>query len=194
MKNSYVFLANGFEEIEALGTVDILRRAGMPVFTVSVNDEPTVTGSHGVTVVPDLMYTDVRDFNDAAWLIVPGGMPGSTNLAAFAPLCKLLQAHAADGGSIASICAAPAVVLAPLGILKDKDATCYPGLEAEAAKHGAKMHDAPVVVDGNIVTANGPASAMRFALTIVHQALGEAKAQEIGAGLLFYSKQINFYF
>lgn len=194
MNNSYLFLANGFEEIEALATVDILRRAGMPVFTVSVNDVPVVTGAHGLMVVPDKMYTDVRDFNDADWLIVPGGMPGASNLAAYAPLCQLLKAHAADGGNIAAICAAPAVVLAPLGILSDKEATCYPGFEPQAANEGAKMQDAQVVVDGNIVTANGPASAMRFALTIVKQSLGEDKSQEVGAGMLLYSKQSPFYF
>lgn len=194
MNNSYVFLANGFEEIEALSTVDILRRAGMPVYTVSISDEPTVTGAHGITVVPDKMYTEVRDFNDAAWLIMPGGMPGATNLAEYAPLCELIKTHCADGGNIAAICAAPAVVLAPLGVLKGKEATCYPGFEESAKKFGAKMHDAPVITDGNIITANGPSAAMRFALTIVQQALGEAASQEIGSGLLYYSKQIKFYF
>lgn len=194
MNNSYVFLADGFEEIEALSTVDILRRAGMPVFTVSISDEPTVTGAHGITVVPDRMYTDVRDFNDALWLILPGGMPGATNLANCAPLSNLLKAHAADGGCIAAICAAPAVVLAPLGILNDKKATCYPGFEKAAAQGGAKMHDAPVVTDGNIITANGPAAAMRFALTIAQHSLGDAASQETGSGLLYYTKQVNFYF
>lgn len=194
MNNSYLFLANGFEEIEALGTVDILRRAGMNVYTVSVNDEPVVTGAHGIAVAPDRMYTNVTDFNNADWLILPGGMPGATNLAECAPLCELIKAHAADGGRIAAICAAPAVVLAPLGVLKGKGATCYPGFEKAASTHGAKMHDGPVVADGNIITANGPASVMRFALTIVQKTCGDAKAQEVGAGMLYYPKQVNFYF
>ena len=194
MRHSYIFLANGFEEIEALSVIDILRRAGMSISSVSINDTPAVTGAHGVTVAADCLYTEVRDFNDAPWLIIPGGMPGATNLANCAPLCELLKAHAADGGNIAAICAAPAVVLAPLGILKGREATCYPGFEAECKKCGAKMHDAPVIVDRNIVTGNGPASAMRFALTIVQQALGDAKAQEVGSDLLYYPKQMNFYF
>lgn len=194
MNYSYLFLADGFEEIEALTVVDVLRRAGIQISTVSINDTPVVTGAHGISVMADCLYTDVTNFNNADWLILPGGMPGSTNLAEFAPLCELLEAHAADGGNIAAICAAPAVVLAPLGILDKKDATCYPGFEEAARKKGAKMHDAPVIVDGNLITANGPASAMRFALTIVKQAAGEAKSQEIGSGMLYYPKQMNFYF
>ncbi|MCC8118674.1 MAG: DJ-1/PfpI family protein [Bacteroidales bacterium] len=194
MNYSYLFLADGFEEIEALSVIDIMRRAGLQVSTVSINDTPVVTGAHGIPVAADCIWTEVLNFNNADWLICPGGMPGSTNLAQFAPLCELLKAHAADGGNIAAICAAPAVVLAPLGILQGKEATRYPGFEAQARQHGAKMHDAPVIVDGNIVTANGPASAMRFALTIVQQACGTEKSQEIGSGLLYYPKQMNFYF
>lgn len=184
MNNSYLFLADGFEEIEALATVDILRRAGMPVFTVSINDTPTVTGAHDIGVLADRLYTDVRDFNDAAWLIVPGGLPGSTNLAAYSPLCNLLKAHAADGGNVAAICAAPAVVLAPLGLLRGKKATGYPGTEEAARKEGAKMQAERVVVDGNIVTGNGPSSALLFALAIVKEALGEDAAKAVADGML----------
>lgn len=194
MKKSYIFLADGFEEIEAITTIDILRRAGMTITTVSINDTQLVTGAHGVAIAADVPYTEARGLNDAEWLIVPGGMPGASNLAAFEPLCELLKAHAADGGNVAAICAAPAVVLAPLGILKGKAATCYPGFEKGCEKNGAKLKDAPVVVDGNIITANGPASATRFALAIVDASCGEEKKQEIGAGLLFYPKQTNYYF
>lgn len=194
MKKSYVFLADGFEEIEAISTIDILRRAGMDIVTVSINDNPMVTGAHGVAMAADKAYTDVRGLSDADWLIAPGGMPGAANLAGFEPLCELLKAHAADGGNVAAICAAPAVVLAPLGLLKGKQATCYPGFEDGCKANGAKMNDAPVVADGNIITANGPAAAMRFALAIVKAALGEEKAQEIGTGLLFYPKRTNYYF
>lgn len=194
MKPSYIFLADGFEEIEALTVVDVLRRAGITINTVSINDTPAVTGAHGITVVADCLYTDVRDFNDADWLIVPGGMPGAQNLADFAPLGTLLRAHAADGGNIAAICAAPAVVLVPLGILNGKNATCYPDFTEQCITYGVKMHDTPCVDDGNIVTANGPASALRFALTIVQKTAGSAVAQSVGQGMLFYPKQMNFYF
>lgn len=186
MSNSYVFLADGFEEVEALSVVDILRRGGMKVYTVSINDTTTVTGANGIVVKADCLYTDVRDFNDAEWLICPGGMPGSGNLAAFAPLCSLLKAHAADGGKIAAICAAPALVLAPLGLLKGKNATCYPGMEGPAKEAGADMTDSSVVVDDNIVTGQGPAAAMTFALTILEEARGEEVAIQIGKGLLYY--------
>ena len=119
MTTSYIFLATGFEEIEALTTVDIMRRAGMHVLTVSIEDTPQVAGAHGIPVVADTCISDI-DFSQAEWLILPGGMPGATNLAACAPLCDALKAHAAKGGKIAAICASPAVVLAPLGLLAKK--------------------------------------------------------------------------
>lgn len=194
MKYSYIFLADGFEEVEALTVVDVMRRAGMTINTVSINDTPLVTGAHGITVGADCIYTEVTNLNDAEWLIIPGGMPGSENIHNFAPLNELLRAHNADGGKIAAICAAPALVLAPIGILHGKNATCYPGMEKACMTYGAKMHDTPCIVDGNVVTANGPATAMRFALTIVHEALGEQAAESVGQGLLFYPKQVNFYF
>lgn len=193
MKRNYIFLAEGFEEIEALTVVDVLRRAGMLISMVSINDTDIVTGAHGISVQADTFWTAV-DFNDADWLILPGGMPGATNLHECDALSELLRTHFADGGNVAAICAAPAVVLAPLGILKGREATCYPGFEAECKKHGAVMHDSPVIVDKNLVTGNGPAAAMRFALTIVQQAAGDAKSQEVGSGMLFYQKAMNFYF
>lgn len=194
MKKSYIFLADGFEEIEAISAVDILRRAGMDITTVSINDNPLVTGAHGIAIAADAAYTQATGLNDADWLILPGGMPGASNLAEFDPLCSLLKAHAADGGNVAAICAAPAVVLAPLGLLKGKTATCYPGFEKVCVDGGAKMQDAPVVRDGNIITANGPASAMAFALAIAQAAFGEEKAREIGTGLLHYAKRTDYYF
>lgn len=194
MNKSYIFLANGFEEVETISTIDILRRAGVDVATVSIDDTPSVTGAHGISVAADMGYTQVLGFNDADFLILPGGMPGATNLAAFAPLNSLLRSHAADGGNIAAICAAPAVVLAPLGILKGRKAICYPGFEDQLKEAGAKIGNPPVCVDGNIVTSNGPASATAFALAIVAKAVGEQKAREVGEGLLYYKSQAPFYF
>ena len=191
MKSSYIFLAPGFEETEALTVVDILRRAGMEVVTVAVNDDVKVEGAHGVPVVADVLFSDVN-ISDPEWLICPGGMPGATNLADNSDLGTLLTDTFGRGGKIAAICAAPAVVLAPLGILDGRDATCYPGFEQLCPR--AVMHDTPVVVSDNLITGNGPAAAMRFALAIVRSSMGESAAREIGQGLLYYPSAMNFYF
>lgn len=190
MNTSYIFLANGFEEIEALTVVDVMRRAGMDVKTVSITDSHNVTGAHGVTVKADVLY-ERTDFITPEWLILPGGMPGAENLARFAPLNTLLQAQA-QNGKIAAICAAPAVVLGPLGILDGKEATCYPGFEKALTQ--STMRDTPVVALDRIITANGPSAALRFALAIVANSMGENISQEVGSGMLFYPRSMNFYF
>lgn len=188
--HSFIFLAEGFEEIEALTVVDVMRRAGMDIKTVAVTAAKEVTGAHGIKVTADLTFKEA-DFSDTEWLIIPGGMPGASNLASFEPLCELLRIHAPKG-KVAAICAAPAVVLAPLGILDGKEATCYPGFEKECTK--AIMRDVPVVALDNLITANGPSAAMRFALAIVANSLGATVAQQVGSGMLYYPKSINFYF
>ncbi len=190
MHRSYIFLAQGFEEIEALTPVDVMRRAGMDVKTVSITSSKTVVGAHGIAVEADMLFKEA-DFSDSEWLICPGGMPGASNLAAFAPLCDLLKVHK---DKIAAICAAPAVVLAPLGLLKDKEATCYPSFEEACVKYGAKMVDERVVFADKLITGNGPSSALRFALAIVAESLGEEVAQEVGAAMLRYPKSENYYF
>lgn len=191
MKPSFLFLAEGFEEVEALTVVDVMRRAGMNVKTVSITDVPEVAGAHGIKVVADMVIGEL-DCSEAEWLILPGGMPGSTNLHSSKELTSLLKKQHEIGGKIAAICAAPAVVLAPLGILDDKEATCYPGFEGQCGN--AIMRDAPVVALNNLITGNGPASALRFALSIVANSMGDGVAQEIGGGMLFYPKSMNFYF
>lgn len=190
MNTSYIFLADGFEEIEALTVIDVLRRAGMDIKSVSITDSHTVTGAHGIPVKADVLY-DKTDFITPEWLIIPGGMPGAENLSRFAPLNTLLMAQA-QNGKIAAICAAPAVVLGPLGVLDGKEATCYPGFE----KHlpNATLRDTPVVALDRVITANGPSAAMRFALAIVANSMGENIAQEVGSGMLFYPRSMNFYF
>jgi len=193
MYPSYLFLADGFEEIEALTTVDVLRRGGVDVRTVSIMDSLDVEGAHGVTVKADMHFADA-DFEHCCWLILPGGMPGAANLAGYEPLGRLLRRHAA-GGDIAAICAAPAVVLAPLGLLDGRDATCYPGFEDKLT--GANSVAERVVVDrqgGRIVTANGPASAMSFALTILDETQGRETSRTVGEGLLIYPKAEDFFF
>lgn len=180
-KNTFLFLGDGFEEIEALATVDIMRRAEMPVVTVSVNPTAVVTGAHGVVVTADTVISEV-ELSDAEWLICPGGMPGASNLAACEKLISALQAQNAKGGKIAAICAAPAVVLAPSGVIDGKQATCYPGFEGAMGK--AIYTDEYVVVDGNVVTACGPGAATAFALTIVSQTKGQETADQVAAGML----------
>ena len=181
MKTSYLFLAEGFEEIEALATVDILRRAGIEVRTVSVTDEINVVGAHGIEVSADELLEFVIG-EEMEWIIIPGGMPGASNLASCRELTDKILAHNSRGGRIAAICAAPAVVLAPLGLLDGKEAICYPGFES--AMKGTRIAEKPVVVCDNIITANGPGSAPAFALEIVSQTLEVAKAQTVAEGML----------
>lgn len=181
MNTSFVFLADGFEEIEALATIDVMRRAGMPVVTVSINPTLQVTGAHGVPVTADALI-DQCDLTQAEWLICPGGMPGASNLAACLPLTEALVAQNRKGGNVAAICASPAIVLAPLGIINGRDAVCYPGMEVECGAKWAAT--AMVVVDANVVTGRGPAAACEFGLTIVRQSLGADAAMQVAQGML----------
>lgn len=186
MKDSFVFLADGFEEIEAISVIDILRRAGMPVKTVSISSSLQVKGAHGVTVVADAIY-DSTLFPGAEWLIFPGGLPGATNLYDFAPLHGLIHNQlSSDSGRVAAICAAPGEVLGRLGVLRGERFTCYPGFEDKV--EGGIHEDSKVVVSGRFVTANGPSSATLWALEIVKQTLGERAASDVASGMLLYPK------
>lgn len=190
MKQSLIFLANGFEETEAIAVIDIMRRAGMDIKSVSITDAHEVTGAHGVTVNADMLISEVADSNPE-WIILPGGMPGATHLSECASLNDMLL-HQAKHGKIAAICASPAVVLAPLGILDGKRATCYPGFEKKCPK--ACMADEQVVATDRIITANGPAAAYLFGLAIVANSMGENIAYEVGSAMLFHPTQEKFYF
>lgn len=184
MRESFVFLAEGFEEMEAICAIDIMRRGGMNVKTVSITAALQVTGAHGITVKCDVLFDNTL-FSDPEWLVLPGGLPGADNLYNFAPLQGLLERQAKSAtGRIAAICASPAVVLGQLGLLKGEQATCYPGFEN--LLEGAEVVDAPVVVSGKYVLGNGPYNAMRWALNIVEQAVGTPKAIEVANGLLYY--------
>ena len=174
----YLFLAPGFEEIEALATTDIIRRADIQLTTVSILDTPVVPGAHKIPVTADTIINNVN-LDDAEMLILPGGMPGATNLAATE---KLTNALRTTKGRIAAICASPAVVLAPLGLLDGKEAICYPGFEK--ALGNARVSDNVVVTDGNITTAAGPGFSMEFALEIVRLIKGDDTADQVAAGLL----------
>lgn len=195
MRDSFVFLAEGFEEIEALTVIDLLRRAGMPVKTVSITTALQVTGAHGVTVKADLIFDNTL-FQDAEWLILPGGMPGASNLYEFGPLEGLLKSQlASKSGRVAAICASPAVVLGKLGLLKGEEATCYPGFESML--EGAEVIDAPVVVSGRFVLGNGPANAMAWALTIIRETISSQEALKVANGLLLYprdTEEVDYFF
>ncbi|MDE5673902.1 MAG: DJ-1/PfpI family protein [Muribaculaceae bacterium] len=166
--------------------IPVVRSAGIPVKIVSITSSLQVEGAHGVVVNADVLF-DSTMFGSAEWLILPGGMPGATNLYEFAPLRGLLQRQAESGnGRIAAICASPAVVLGQLGLLQGKKATCYPGFEENLK--GAEAQTAPIVVDGKFVTANGPSTALEWALTIVKETKGTDVAVQVANGMLLYPK------
>ncbi|MDH6312004.1 4-methyl-5(b-hydroxyethyl)-thiazole monophosphate biosynthesis [Parabacteroides sp. PFB2-10] len=180
MKTAFVFLATGFEETEAVGTIDVLRRGGIETTVVSITGEIMVEGAHGLGVVADLLYEDA-DLSAADALVLPGGMPGSNNLNAFKPLKEQLVAQDQKGKIVAAICAAP-LVLGGLGLLKGRRATCYPSFES--ALTGAVVSDAAVEVDGHVITGRGPGLVFNFGLALVEALRGKAVAEEVAAGLL----------
>lgn len=180
MEYIYLFLAEGFEEVEALGTVDVLRRAGLPVKTVSVMEQLEVTGSHQVTVKADMLF-DEESLHDAEMLILPGGMPGSLNLSEHEGLRRVILAFFAAGRPMAAICAAP-MVYGKLGLLKNKKVTCYPGFEEYL--EGAVPTGALVEHDANIITGKGPGATFEFAMAIVAKFCGKAKVAELKQGML----------
>lgn len=183
MKPTYIFLANGFEEVEALATLDVLRRGGMNVITVSINSDLNVTGAHGVSVVADTQIDSVGMEDDPEFLVLPGGMPGASNLAACEKLCAMLREQNERGGNIAAICASPSLVLFPNGILRNRKATCYPGMEPQNQSE-TEMCGEPVVMSENVITGMGPAWSFAFGLAILSAVKGEEVAESVAAGML----------
>ena len=182
-----ILLADGFEEIEALTPLDILRRAGLDVRTVAVTNKIAV-GSHGIPVICDMTADEVK-LDELTAVIFPGGMPGSLNLDASPFSDKAIGAVTKNGGIIAAICAAP-LVLGRRGLLKGKHAVCYPGFENELI--GATVpNNVAVAIDGNIITARGMGVAIHFSLAIVEKILGREKADDIGKSIIHYSKTNN---
>lgn len=169
-----VLLADGFEEIEALTPVDMLRRAGLDVKTVGVNGK-IAAGSHKIPVICDIEPSEV-ELDRVSMVIFPGGMPGSVNLDASPFTDKIIAAVKENGGRIAAICAAP-LILGRRGLLNGKKATCYPGFENELL--GAEVLDASVVTDGNITTARGMGAALEFASELVSLVCGEEKKKAL---------------
>ncbi len=182
-KKSYIFYADGVEEVEAVATVDALRRGGLDVVTVSITDSPVVTGATGQKLVADSVIADI-DPTGAEWIIIPGGVPGAPNLHACDRVNQIIHDQWGAGGNVGAICAGPAVVLAPTGILKGMKATCYPGLEGTLTAAGATYVKAPVVVDGRLITSEGPGTTLQFAGAIIAAAKGEAAAAHTLASML----------
>lgn len=180
MKKAFVFLATGFEEIEATGTVDILRRGGIETKVISITDQYKITGAHGMEYTVDSLLTDT-DFSEADALVLPGGMPGSSNLNACDPLKELLVEQYRQQKIVAAICAAP-LVLGGLGLLKGRKATCYPGFEPTLI--GATVTGEAVEKDGHVITGKGPGLVFDFGLSIVAALKSNSVAEEVAAGLL----------
>lgn len=168
MNKVYVFLADGFETVEALAPVDVMRRAGLDVVTVSIMGRKDVVSAQSVTVAADEVYESL-DFSDADALVLPGGGVGTDNLSAHESLRALLVDACSGGKLVAAICAAP-MVFGRIGILKGKRATCYPGCEGDL--FGADYTAVAVEQDGNIITACGPGASFSFGFAIVERLCG----------------------
>ncbi|RIJ50558.1 DJ-1/PfpI family protein [Maribellus luteus] len=176
MKNIAVHLAEGFEEIEAISIIDVLRRANLKVTVVSVTGDLVVTGAHQIQVTADKLFEDV-DYSEIEMLVLPGGMPGSANLKAHSGLREQILNFNDNGKPLGAICAAP-MVFGNLGLLNNKKATCYPGFEEEL--HGAVITGNDVEQAGNIITGKGAGVAIKFALKIVENIKGQKAAGELG--------------
>lgn len=184
MKKVYVFLADGFEEIEGLTAVDILRRADIETVMVSVMGRDVVEGAHGIKVTADALYDTAEkvsdNFADADMLVLPGGGRGTELLYSTEKLCRKIYEAADAGTYLAAICAAPSV-FGRLGLLEGKKATCYPGFDDRMP--GCAVQDASVVQDGNFITARGMGASVEFALKLVEVLDTKAHADRIGAAI-----------
>ena len=175
----YIFLADGFEEIEGLTVVDVLRRAGAEVEMVSVMDRKEITGAHGIKVEADRM---IEEAGEADLYVLPGGMPGTKYLEEYKPLTELLTDFYQNGGKVAAICAAPGV-FERLGFLKGRNATSYPSVMEQLKSARTSLE--PVVVDGNVTTSRGLGTAIDFSLSLIGQLEGSAKAEEIAESVVY---------
>ena len=180
-KKVCVFLADGFEEIEGLTVVDLLRRAEIEVTTVSITDSKTIHGAHGIDVLADKLFEEA-DFEVQDMLVLPGGMPGTLNLGAHEGVKEELAKAFAAGKFLAAICAAPSV-LGKYGFLIGKKATSYPGFEAKLA--GAECVLDAVVVDGNIITSRGMGTSIDLGLELITLLCDEGLAMSIGKGIIY---------
>ena len=182
MKKAYLFFATGFEEVEALTVVDILRRGGVDCKTVSVTGDYDVTSSHAVTIRADLLFEE-QSLEDGDMLILPGGIPGTPNLKAHAGLDKLIRQYHEAGKYLAAVCAAP-TVYGEKGLLQGRKATCFPGMESGLV--GAEHREDKVVCDGQFITSRGMGNCIDFGLTLLAKLTDEANAQTIGQKIVYY--------
>lgn len=179
-KKVLIILTDGFEEIEAVTPIDILRRAGLEVIVAGLAKK-VVTGSHGILLTTDVLLKEVNGLPDA--LIVPGG-PGAEELG-HSPLVREWVLRMSDAKkTVGAICAAPAAVLAPTGVLENKKATCFPGYESRLGAGGAVFSSERVVTDGDVITSRGAGTAMEFSLELVRHLAGPVKASEISGAIL----------
>ncbi len=191
MNTNYLFLAEGFEIAEAMCPVDMMTRGGLKVRTVSLTEEHIVHSSHGIGVTADLNWNEFlrdiesQDVDGKGVLAFPGGMPGSTNLAAKKELIELAQRHFDKGGITAAICAAPSVVLGKLNGLKGRRMCCYAGFEKALEEAGAVVSDKDgVVIDDNLITSRGAGHAIEFGLAIVAAAAGQSVAERVAKAIM----------
>ena len=183
MEGIYIFLADGFEDMEAIATRDVLLRGGVDVQTVSITDEPFVTSSHGIIVSVDLTRDDFDDDSPAV-MIFPGGMPGTKNLAADKALMALMRKCYAQGGVVAAICAAPGLVCSQLDDVAGKRFTCFEGFQDPMIAKGAVFTPESAVVDGQLITGRGAGHAVNFGLAILQVLKGEEAVRRVKAGLM----------
>lgn len=176
----YVFLADGFEEIEAVSPIDLLRRSGKKVVTVGVGGK-TVTGSHNITVTADICADDINLSNELEMIVLPGGMPGTINLENNAYVQKALSYCAEHNIYIAAICAAPSI-LGHKGLLNGKTAVCYEGFENQL--DGASIGNNSVEADGNIITARGAGVAVKFGLKLVEKLISRETSEKLSRAIL----------
>jgi len=180
MKKVFIFLATGFEEIEAVATTDVLLRGEIEAITVSITGNYLVEGAHGIAVRADKLFEEV-DFDEGIMLVLPGGTPGAYNLDAHIYLKELILKYFAEEKYLAAICAAP-LVFGGLNILKGKKATCYPSFESRLK--GASVSENSIVQDGKVITGKGPAFAFDFGLKIVAELQGLTQSREVANGML----------
>ncbi|MDE7127322.1 MAG: DJ-1/PfpI family protein [Bacteroidales bacterium] len=190
MKGVYIFLADGFEETEALTTVDMLRRGSIDVKIVSNTDERSAKSSHKIHVMTDMTFSEflstvqLDGTTDKDFMIFPGGMPGSTNLASNEKLMDLMLKHYNEGGSVAAICAAPSVVLSKLPGLEGKTMTCYDGFEPALEEKGVSHTKDGVAKDDRIITGRGAGHTIAFGLKILAHISGQAAADTVAKSIM----------
>ena len=181
MKAICIFLAEGFEEMEAMFPLDIMRRGGLNVKTVSVTGEKTVVSSHQVPIVADMLFEDLKE-EDVEMIVLPGGLGGVQSIKNCPSALEAVRALYAGGKYIAAICAAP-TILAELGITDGRDATCYPGLEGKMGR--AKMHACGAVTDEKVITGRAAGKAFDFGLALIEALRGEETAKRVAAEVVY---------